>query len=329
MLKTLLLAGAACLSALCGSLAATPARAQQTSLTIMVFAGVQNLPLIAAEEQGYFAKRNLKVEQKIAPTSDELRYGLADGRYQIVHGGVDNAVAMSETGKEIAIVIGGDSAGNRLMAQPEIKSIADVKGKTLIVDATNTAYALVAYKMLANAGLKRDVDYQVKVVGATFKRYEAMADKSHAASILNPPFSVRALQDGLTDLGGAVDALGPYQATAGWVMKPWAAANPDVLVRYLQAYLEGLRWVMAPANKAAGIKILQERFKLAEPIAVKSFEIYTQSKEGFAKDAKLDREGFLNTLKLRAEMLGLWGGTPPDPAKYLDMSFYDKALAGL
>lgn len=306
-----------------------PAIAQTTTLTIMVFAGVQNLPLMAAEQQAAFAKRNLKVEQKIAPTSDELRNGLADGRWQIVHGGVDNAVAMAEAGRNIAIVIGGDSAGNRLMAQPEIRTVADLKGKTLIVDAPNTAYALVAYKMLRLNGLERERDYQVKVVGATFKRYEAMADKAHAASMLNPPFSVRAAQDGLTDLGSAIDALGPYQATAGWVMRPWAAANQDVLVAYLQAYLEGLRWVLAPANKPAVVKMLEERFKLQSAHATTSYEIYADAKEGFAKDARLNLAGFANTLKLRAEMLGAWGGTPPAPEKYLDMSFYQKALAGL
>ena len=50
---------------------------------------------------------------------------------------------------------------------------------------------------------------------------------------------------------------------------------------------------------------------------------------GFATDAKFDIEGFRNVLKLRAEMLGTWGGTPPAPEKYLDLSYYQRALAGL
>ncbi len=41
-----------------------------TQLTIMVFQGVQNLPLFAAQTQGFFGKRNLEVDIKIAPTSD-------------------------------------------------------------------------------------------------------------------------------------------------------------------------------------------------------------------------------------------------------------------
>jgi hypothetical protein len=35
-------------------------------------------------------------------------------------------------------------------------------------------------------------------------------------------------------------------------------------------------------------------------------------------------------LKLRADMLGTWGGKPPPaPEKYLDLSYYDRALKSL
>ena len=34
-------------------------------------------------------------------------------------------------------------------------------------------------------------------------------------------------------------------------------------------------------------------------------------------------------LKLRATHLGTWGGNPPDPAKYIDLTYYQKALAGM
>ena len=49
----------------------------------------------------------------------------------------------------------------------------------MIVDAPNTAYALQLYDMLAQNGLKKG-DYEVKVVGATFRRLEAIRDdKTH------------------------------------------------------------------------------------------------------------------------------------------------------
>ena len=46
--------------------------------------------------------------------------------------------------------------------------------------------------------------------------------------------------------------IGPYQATGGFVMRAWAKQNEDTLVKYLQAYVEGVRWSLDPANKDAG-----------------------------------------------------------------------------
>jgi ABC-type nitrate/sulfonate/bicarbonate transport system substrate-binding protein len=308
----------------------SPANAADTRLTIMVFQGVQNLPLFAAQTKGFFARRGLEVDIKIAPTSDEMRNGLAEGRYQIVHGAIDNAVAMAEVAKaDIAVVVGGDNGWNQLIVQPGIGVIADLRGKTVIVDAPNTAYALQLYEMLAQNGLKKG-DYEVKVVGATFKRLEAIReDKSIAASMLNPPFSVLAGKAGLKNLGSAVKAIGPYQATGGFVMRAWAKANEDVLVKYLQAYVEGVRWSLDPNNKEEAIRFLMDRLRLAEDVATQAYAAATDPAEGFAKDGKVDLEGFSNVLKLRANHLGTWGGTPPAPEKYLDLSYYQKAFAGL
>src|SRR5262245_60128458 len=75
------------------------ARADDTKLTIMAFVGIQNLPLFAAQSQGFFAKHGLDVDIKVAPSSEVLRQGLADGKWQIAHTAFDNAVAMVDVAK--------------------------------------------------------------------------------------------------------------------------------------------------------------------------------------------------------------------------------------
>jgi ABC-type nitrate/sulfonate/bicarbonate transport system substrate-binding protein len=305
----------------------SPAEAQ-TKLKVMIFPGWTNLPLFAAETQGSFTKRGLAVEILNTPNSDVLREGLAKGDHQIVHAGVDNAVAQVEVAKvDVAIVLGGDGGLNQLLVQPEIKSYEDLRGKTVIVDAPNTAFALLLYKMLDVKGLKKG-DYQVKPVGGTPLRFQAMQnDKSNAASMLSPPFSISAEKAGLKNLGAAADVIGPYQSTGAWVLRSWGQANADTLVKYIQAYVEGMRWATDPANKAAAITLLSERLKFPQDVAARTYEM-ALGPGGFAKDAKFDVDGFKNALKLRAEILGTWGGTPPAPDKYLDMSYYQRALTG-
>jgi hypothetical protein len=57
--------------------------------------------------------------------------------------------------------------------------------------------------------------------------------------------------------------------------------------------------------------------------------VATDPRTGFMPDAKVDIDGFNNVLKLRAELHGDWGGKPPAPAQYLDLSHYQRALARL
>src|SRR3954470_20682931 len=167
-------------AALLASAGLNVASAQETRLTVIVFPGVQNLPMFAAQAKGFFARRALAVDLKFTPNSDELRNGLAEGRYQIAHSAVDNAFALKDKANvDIAVVLGGDDSFNRLIVQPEIRSLADIKGKTVAVDAVNTAYAFQLYEMLRKKGLNKG-DYEVKSVGGTGQRLEAMTkDKTY------------------------------------------------------------------------------------------------------------------------------------------------------
>ncbi len=301
----------------------------QTQLKVIVFPTLANLAQYAALSQGYYSKRGLAVELIGTPNSDETRDGLAQGRYQIAHGGVDNAVAQAETDKvDLFIFIGGNNGFNSLIVQPDIRSYEDLRGKTMAVDSPLTAFAILMYKMLDVKGLKRG-DYTVKAVGGSPQRFQALSkDKTYAAAILNPPFTLQAQDAGLKDLGAAIDVVGPYQSDGGWVLRSWAKANEDTLVRYIQANIEGIRFALNPANKAAMTATIAERLKLPQDIAARSLQLVLDQK-GFATDAKFDMEGFRNVLKLRADLLGTWGGMPPAPEKYLDLSYYQRALAGL
>jgi ABC-type nitrate/sulfonate/bicarbonate transport system substrate-binding protein len=321
MMKRLLAAVAAVLS-----IAATSqnVHAEGSKLTVIVFPGVQNLPMFAAQAKGLYAKRGLDVEIKFTPNSDELRNGLAEGRYQIAHSAVDNAFALKDKANvDIAVVSGGDNSFNHLIVQPDIQSLADIKGKTVVVDAVNTAYAFQLYEMLRQKGLNKG-DYEVKSVGGTSLRLDAMTkDKAMVAAMLNPPFSVRAGKAGLKDMGTAAAALGAYQGTSAFVLREWGKANTDALVKYIEAYIEGRRWSFDPKNKDEAVALLADRLKLPADIAGLA---YDSTKDDFSPDGAIDMAGVKNVLKLRAQYEG---GTPAEPEKYLDLSYYQKARAGL
>jgi ABC-type nitrate/sulfonate/bicarbonate transport system substrate-binding protein len=300
---------------------------KQTSLSVMVFPGTQTLPLFAAQALGYFAKRGLAVELKPAPNSGEQRQGLAAGRYPIVHGAADQCVALVEASKVDAVIVaGGDNGFNHLFVQPEIARLADLRGRTLAADVANTGWSFVLYDILKRHGLDRR-NLTIHEAGAPFRRFEAMRDdKTMAAAILNPPFAIHARRAGLKDMGAVVDTVGPYLGTVPYVLRAWAHANADTLVAYLAACIEGLRWVLDPANKAEAAKLTAEHLNLPADIASEMLATATDPVCGLARDAAFDLEGFKTVLKLRADFEGR-PAAPPE--RYFDLSFHRRAIAGL
>src|SRR5436305_13895289 len=103
-----MLAGAAML----GTMSSAPA---QTHLKVMVFPGLSNFSIFAAEHKNLFAKHGLAVVVLNTPNSDLLRNDLANGDHQIAHAAGDNEVAMVElVNADVAIVAGGDHGFNHL-----------------------------------------------------------------------------------------------------------------------------------------------------------------------------------------------------------------------
>ena len=305
--------------------------AAQTPLKVKMFPGAQALPALAAQSQGLFERHGLKVEILFTANSDEQRAGLAKGEFEIAQAAVDNAVAMVEMAKEdVVIVTGGDSSMNELIVQPEVRSLADLKGQTLLVDATNTAYALQLKKILLMNGLKEGADYQIYPIGGTSQRLRGLKeDKKYKAAMLNLPFSLDAKASGLKSMGRATDLIGPYQANGTFVLRKWGTAHRDLMERYIAGLIEGTRWALAPANKDVAVTILAERLKVNRDFAAQTWQLMTDPKFGIAKDAQFDMQGFRNVLALRAEIEGGWGGSAPSPDRYVDLSYYEGAMKRL
>ena len=282
-----------------------------------------------ADKQGLFAKYGIEVENDNKKNSDELRADLAAGKGDLAYLAVDNAVAMVELAhQDVVIVMGGEGSQNELIAQPDIKSIGDLRGKTLIVDAPNTAYALQMKKILLQNGMTAGKDYEIKPYGATPQRLVAMREhKDFAGSMLGPPVSLVAKHEGFLSLGSVQQMIGPYQAAGFFTQRAWAKDHRELLVALLSACIEAQRWLLAPANKQKVIELLTGEYHLAPEIAAEDYELNIIRPGGFEKDAQLDLRGFENVLKLRAEVEGQWGGHPPAAEKYYDPSYYDAALA--
>jgi ABC-type nitrate/sulfonate/bicarbonate transport system substrate-binding protein len=149
-------------------------------VSVIVFPGGFNWPIWIAQEKGYFANGGIEVKLTNTPNSVFQLTGLIEGRFDIGMTAIDNVVAYMEgqgeaqvaTQPDLFVFMGADNGFLSLVVAPEIKSFADLKGKTLSVDAMTTGYAFVLFDLLERGGLKKG-DYEVVRAGGDATYYEA------------------------------------------------------------------------------------------------------------------------------------------------------------
>ena len=302
-------------------------------LEVIVFPGGFSWPLWVGQEKGFFAANGLEVKITPTPNSVFQMQNLAAGKFDIAFTAIDNVVAYDEGQGEAPLsetpdffaFMGGQYGAVRLVTQPDIKSIADLKGKSLAVDAATTGYSFVLKKILQKGGLSES-DYEIEKLGGTAARAEALMQGKTAGTILTSPLEIVPEARGYQRLANAVDVIGPYQAVLGVARRGWAKANEALLVGFIRSYVKSLDWLADPANRGEAVAIYRKFLPQAsEASATKAWEALLAGPEGFQKKAKIDRAGVETVLKLRSEF-----GRPQknltDASKYVDESYYQKAL---
>jgi ABC-type nitrate/sulfonate/bicarbonate transport system substrate-binding protein len=310
------------------------AQAQKTQpLSVIVFPGGFNWPIWVGQEQGYFARRGVDVKLTNTPNSVFQLTNLIEGKFDIAMTAVDNIIAYDEgqgeapvaTTPDIFAFMGGDNGLLSLAVVPDVKSYADLKGRTVSVDAMTTGYAFVLFDLLRRNGLETG-DYKVEKAGGVLARWEALKEKKHDGTMLLAPFDILAMAAGFNILQYAIDVYGHYQGLVGAARRSWAKDNAEKLEGFIRGYVEGLAWLFDPGNKDAAIAVLRKNLPQMSPeLATQSYGVLVNPR-GFAPKAEIDLDGVKSVLELRTRY-----GNPKksltDPSKYYDPQYYQAALA--
>jgi ABC-type nitrate/sulfonate/bicarbonate transport system substrate-binding protein len=313
-----------------GLLASVTASAE--TVKVVAFAGASNWPYWVAQEKGFFKKEGIETTLDITPNSVELARNLHAGRYDLALAGVDNIVAYNEGQGEADLggptdfvaLFGVDNGLLSLMVMPEIGSFADLKGKTLSVDALTTGFAFVLRDLLARNNVESDV--KIVRVGGGAQRLEALLKKEQDGTLLNAPLDLVAEARGFRRLVRIKDVLGPYQGIVGAARRDNAEQKRKDLEGFIRAFHQGVAWLGDPANKEEAITLLMARMRgMEKPGAERAYQVLLDPRDGMYRDLKVDRDGLRTVLSLRSKY-----GQPrkelADPGRYIDESHLANAL---
>ena len=305
------------------------------TVNMITFGGGYSLPAWVAQRQGFFAKHGIEVNITHTPNSVFLMKNLIEGKFDLTVTAMDNLVAYQEgqgeaeyTGTcDLVAFMGVDDSFQSLMASPDIKSVADLRGKKIAVDALTTGYAFILREMIARAGMT-DADVTYERTGGGPMRLRAMLDGNYSAGLLATPLDKIAANQGFTKLGTARELLGRYQGRTGFAQRSWVKNNQAAVIGFMRGYRDAMDWLYDRSNRGAAADLLMANDSSVTPeLARLSLDILLDDKGGFWRDLALDLEGIRTVLALRTRF-GVPQKTLTDPLPYVDLALHDKAFAG-
>lgn len=204
---------------------------------------------LLAAELGFL--QGLEVLPTRTTSSAEQLRALIAGEQDMVITAIDNLFEWTRAGADLRLVAQVEATTPLgIHARGEAKTLADLAGCRFAVDAPDNGFALIAKRLLRDAGV--EVDFVV--VGGVRERLDALLCGQVDATLLGPPFDELAEQAGLRRVLD-VNARLPELPGQGLVVRAEVLESEE-LERYLGALVRGVEAGVSMAD-AHGIELLE------------------------------------------------------------------------
>lgn len=279
-LRTILLTAMVCLGSAAPLRAVDNLRVAYPSLNTSVFS------LIIAQKEGYFKEENLNVELLSIRGEIAIRTTLAGDVDFFTNAG--SALAAGVRGVPVRLVtVFQDKPGWDLIASPDIKSVAQLRGKNIAIMSPEGSLAVVAREIFRKNGMDPAKDVNLVVMGGDEVRFPALQTKAISATLFNTAMSLRAQKEGFSKLANASEYANLIEgglATSQDKIKQ----GPDKILRFVRASLKGLNYYVT--KREAAIKYMMDNLRMKDRELVGAiYDIQTRLvlKEGFSDDKVL------------------------------------------
>lgn len=319
----LLPAGPATLFRACFSTHALAAPAPQAALPkvrlAIISEGLNTWPLYVALDQGSFPKAGVTVDVTLTRSSAKQLEALKAGDFDIGFQQCDHVVRAVEQGSDLFMFMALAHAPDlSLVVAPDVRAFHDLSGKVIAVDGAHSGYALLLRRLFAEKGLKAG-DYTFSEIGGSRERRDAVRDGRAAASLLNPPFDRNLLAAGFRSLGTMAQYFPKYTGSIAAARRSWARANETALVAFIRGMNAAYEWLRDPAHKSNAIEIVRARLDLSRDTASEAFDEIAKRPR-----PEIRTEGLRQVIDVVWEAEG-YVSPKGDPARYMDLSYYDRA----
>jgi ABC-type nitrate/sulfonate/bicarbonate transport system substrate-binding protein len=288
--------------------------------------GLSSLPLTVAQRLGFFAREGINlVVVPIAGGTDRIVAALDKGEIdagknatpyliQAVLNGSDAVAIMSQTANPIY----------SLIARREIKSFADLKGKTLGLSTAGDTITLSSLRLLALHHLAM-TDFKAKVVVGTTARFACLKSGECAAVPMGQPEDLDAIAQGFPRLAYTYEAGADLIFNVDMTRRAWGAQHQDTLVRFVHAMAAAYGFMNDPKNRDQVVKIVMETGGVSGGVAAEIFAPYLEpDRNVLPRKGELDLAAFDRVISLMAEASAI-PSPAPSAERFVDLRYVKAA----
>ena len=315
------------LAAACGG-AATPAPTASTAATTAASAAPTKPPRAAvkvaigsaaslnylswdlAKALNYFEDENLDVTLNYAASGNDAATALLSGSVEFTGNSMDQSIKAQIAGKPTKMVVAfSRTPGAAIVVRGDlkdtVKSLKDLKGKTVGATSQGSGTHVVLTYALNQAGLIQDKDYTFKPCGSGTMA-ATLDSKAVDACINSDPFITQYVAAGkgfiLKDYRTIKDTTeligGAYQFTGAVTTADFIQKSPDVVQRVVNALVRANQFFTATPSKDIAAK-------LPKTVTGDDVDLYIKTLDAakgyVSPDGIIDPAGALNVLKMNVE----------------------------
>ena len=284
-------------------------------------------PFWLAFHFGLFAAEKLDVVFEFSDKgTDEPAKMLRSGNGKIAVTGMEQVILDRESGGHLITIAGNlTQLPFSLIAQPAIKKIGDLRGKTIGVSSLNTGTSAIIPKFLELHGLGSG-DYKLLKVGPIETRWKLLRSGEIDAGLQGAPLDLIAIDAGFTNLGSPSEAFPEFQFTSITADERWARDNRDIVIRFLRAMLRGIEMFYTDQEKVA-VVVMREA-EITKDYSDRTRDSYIASGI-LPRDGEPSIAGIQALIDTSASVRKVSGRIGARPEDYVELSYLREARRGL
>jgi NitT/TauT family transport system substrate-binding protein len=150
-----------------------------------------------------------------------------------------------------------------LVSRPEIRSIPQLKGKTIGISSRGGAVDLLTQLILTQNGVTPHKDATLLVIGSQEEMMISLKTGLISAALLTAPRQLMLYREGFTELAYAGDYMSTYPTGGVGATEEKIKKEPAEVFAFVKASLKGLQYYKR--NRAETIDILSKHLGIKDP----------------------------------------------------------------